>query len=56
MNDNHENKDLFEDESKREPFAKKVARFWSIPMGKVFEQYNALLKVMVEREKEIDGK
>lgn len=27
MNDNHENKDLFEDESKREPFAKKVARF-----------------------------
>jgi hypothetical protein len=37
-------------------YAKKVARFWSIPMGKVFEQYNALLKVMVEREKEIDGK
>ena len=27
MNDNQENKDLFEGEPKREPFAKKVAKF-----------------------------
>ena len=37
-------------------YAKKVAKFWSIPMGQVFVEYYSLLKVMVEKEKEIDGK
>ena len=36
-------------------YAKKVASFWSIPMGQVFMEYFSLLKVMVEKEKEIDG-
>ena len=37
-------------------YSKKIARFWSIPMGKVFMEYFSLLKVMADNEKEnMDG-
>ncbi len=36
-------------------YAKSVARTLSVPMGQVFRDYSALIKVMVEKEKEKDG-
>lgn len=36
-------------------YAKNIARRWSIPMGQVFMEFDALLKVMVAKEKEKYG-
>jgi hypothetical protein len=35
-------------------YAKNVAKTLQIPMGQVFRDYEALLKLMVEKEKEKD--